>query len=422
MHVVTLLNRVHPIKGWTYSSVRLVSSRSKDCIEVEVIPFRRNRPICSVCGKPGPIYDHGGNVQRRFRFIPILAVAVMLLYTMRRVDCKTCGRVLVEKVPWSDGKSDLCNALKSFLATWAKRMSWKDVARAFHVGWDAVYTSVEWVVEYGRQHVDLSGITAIGVDELSRCKGHKYVSLVYQINDGIKRLLWIGFERKASTLNSFFDWFGADRSRMIKFVCSDMWKPYMNVIKMRATNAINILDRFHIVNNLGKVIDKIRCQEVSWLRMRGHPAYLKKMRWILLKKPRNLKKSERDKRDKLIMRSNLRSVRAYLFRLDFEHVWCYKIASHAGAFLDQWCRRVMRSRIEPLKKYAKSIRKHRALLLNYFDAAKIFSSGIIEGLNNKARVGLRRAYGIRGKKVLELVLYHQLGALPEPPVTHRFAG
>lgn len=422
MHVATLLNRVHPIKGWTYKRVSHVSSPKKECIEVEVVPFNRNMPICSVCGKAGTTYDHGSGTVRRFRFIPLWAVAVVLLYVMRRVDCTTCGRVVVERVPWAEGKSDLCTAFKSFLATWAKRMSWKDVARAFHVGWDAIYVSVDWVVAYGRKHVDLSGITAIGVDELSRAKGHKYVTLVYQINQGMKRLLWVGFERKKATLHSFFDWLGEERSRMLNFVCSDMWRPYLTVIKKRAVNAINILDRFHIVNNLGKVVDKIRCEEVSSLRMKGLPAYLKKMRWILLKKPKNLKTSERSKRDKLLIRSNLKSVKAYLFRLDFEHVWCYKIAKHAGEFLDQWCRRVMRSRIEPLKKYAKSIRKHRPLLLNYFEASKMFTSGIIEGLNNKARVGLRRAYGIRGTKVLEIVLYHQLGELPEPPVTHRFAG
>ena len=82
----------------------------------------------------------------------------------------------------------------------------------------------------------------------------------------------------------------------------------------------------------------------------------------------------------------------------------------------------MRSKIELLKKFAKSMRKHKPLILNYFEGLKEFSSGVVEGLNNKARVGMRRAYGIRGKKTLELVLYHQLGKLPEPPVTHRFAG
>jgi len=422
MHIETLLNRYHPIKGWTYTHAHLVSSRGKDCIEVEIEPFKRNKPVCSGCGRPGPGYDHGGNAVRRFHFIPIFAVSVVLLYTMRRVDCKTCNKVLVEKVPWSDGKSQLTHAFMSFLATWAKRMSWKDVARAFHVGWDSVYTAVEWVVTYGRQHMDLSGITAIGVDELSRSKGHKYLTLTYQIDPGRKRLLWVGHDRKAKTLNAFFDWLGEDRSNQIRYVCSDMWKPYLQVIQKRAKNALNILDRFHIVTNLGKVVDKVRCQEVAWLRMKGYPAYLKKMRWILLKKPRNLKKSQRVKRDKLLLRFNLRSVRAYLLRLDFEHVWSYKIPEHAGDFLEQWCRRVMRSRIEPLKKFAKSIRKHQGLILNYFKAAKMFSSGIVEGLNNKARVGMRRAYGIRGNKVLELVLYHQLGDLPEPPITHRFAG
>src|SRR5580658_7219343 len=100
MHIETLLNRYHPIQGWTYTRVHLVSARKGDCIEVEIKPFKRNKPICSGCGRPGPGYDHGDNTARRFRFIPVFAVSVMLLYTMRRVDCKGCNKVLIEKVPW----------------------------------------------------------------------------------------------------------------------------------------------------------------------------------------------------------------------------------------------------------------------------------------------------------------------------------
>ncbi len=80
----------------------------------------------------------------------------------------------------------------------------------------------------------------------------------------------------------------------------------------------------------------------------------------------------------------------------------------------------MRSRIEPLKKFVRTVRNHRELLLNYFRARKAFSSGIVEGLNNKAKVTMRRAYRFRTFEMLELVLYHELGKLPEPKLTHCF--
>src|SRR4029077_7172062 len=92
----------------------------------------------------------------------------------------------------------------------------------------------------------------------------------------------------------------------------------------------------------------------------------------------------------------------------------------AGKFLDEWCRQVMRSRIEPMKKIARSLRQHRELILNYFRAQKMLSSGVVEGLNNKAKVTMRKSYGFRTFRCLELALYHSLGKLPEPESTHDF--
>jgi transposase len=121
-----------------------------------------------------------------------------------------------------------------------------------------------------------------------------------------------------------------------------------------------------------------------------------------------------------LMRYNLHSVRAYLLKEDFRHLWNYESTAWAGKFLDRWCGQVMRSRIEPLKKVARTLRAHRELILNYLRARKEFSSGVIEGLNNKAKVTMRKSYGFRTFRVTELALYHSLGKLPEPELTHRF--
>ena len=97
-----------------------------------------------------------------------------------------------------------------------------------------------------------------------------------------------------------------------------------------------------------------------------------------------------------------------------------QLAGLGRQFLDEWCRQTMRSRIEPFKKIARSLRQHRELILNYFHAQKLISSGVVEGLNNKAKVTMRKSYGFRTYRVLELVLYHSLGRLPEPELTHDF--
>ena len=115
-----------------------------------------------------------------------------------------------------------------------------------------------------------------------------------------------------------------------------------------------------------------------------------------------------------LLRYNLSTVRAYLLKEAFQQLWEYDSPAWAGKFLDEWCRQTMRSRIEPMKKIARSLRNHRDLILNYFRAHKMLSSGVVEGLNNKAKITMRKSYGFRTYRVLELALYHSLGKLPEP--------
>ena len=131
---------------------------------------------------------------------------------------------------------------------------------------------------------------------------------------------------------------------------------------------------------MNKALDEVRAAESRRMAQAGFEPVLKKTRWCLLKRKQNL----------------------------------------TGKFLDEWRRQTIRSRIEPMKKIARTLRHHRALILNYFRAQKQFSSGVIEGLNNKAKVTMRRSYGFRTFRILELALYHSLGKLPEPELTHKF--
>ena len=151
----------------------------------------------------------------------------------------------------------------------------------------------------------------------------------------------------------------------------------------------------------------------------GHEPVLKKTRWCLLKRKANLTSTQRLRLRDLV-RYNLGTVRAYLLKEDFHQFWDYASPTWAGKFLDDWCHQTMRSRIEPMKKIAKMLRAHRDLILNYFKAKKVMSSGVVEGLNNKAKVTMRKSYGFRTFRVTELALYHTLGKLPEPQLTHRF--
>jgi len=327
--------------------------------------------------------------------------------------------VVVEEVPWSDGKHQLTKAYMLFLARWARKLSWQETAEAFHTSWEKVCFAVEYVVGWGLEHRTLAPIRAIGVDEIQYAKGHKYLTLVYQIDQGITRLLWVGRERTIVSFQEFFTLIGKELAAQIEFVCSDMWQPYLDVIRRNCSQALHILDRFHVVAKMNKALDDVRAAESRKMAQDGHEPLLKKSRWCVLKRKENLTTQQKIRlRD--LLRYNLQTVRAYLLKEDFQQFWDYNSPTWAGKFLDFWCFQTMRSRIEPMKKIARTLRTHRALLLNYFKARKQYSSGVIEGLNNKAKVTMRKSYGFRTFRVLELALYHSLGKLPEPELTHEF--
>lgn len=306
-----------------------------------------------------------------------------------------------------------------YLAHWAKKLSWKEVATSFKTSWEKVYKSVEYVVNWGLGKRDLNDITAIGVDEIQWHKGHKYLTLVYQINSGCTRLLWIGKDRTETTFNQFFDFLGKERTAKLEFVCSDMWKAYLKVIKQKASHTLHILDRFHIVARLNKALDEVRAEEHRNMKHDGYEPILTKSRWLLLKRPENLTQHQEAKLSDLL-KYNLKSMRAYLLKEDFQQLWNYDSPVWAGKFLDRWTTRVMRSQIAPLKREAKTIRKHKDLILNWFRAKKMFSSGIVEGLNTKVKLTVRKSYGFKTFKCTEIALYHALGKLPEPHLTHEF--
>jgi len=242
MHLKSILNRLEPLKSFVYKEQRLVEvPGGQPFLEVDIEPRANGRPICSGCGKKRPGYDK--LAARRFEFVPLWNMAVYFEYVMRRVDCPTCG-VVVERVPWAEGKGHLTTSYRWFLARRAKRLSWTDTAVAFNTTWENVFRSVKHAVLWGVAHRDLSGIEAIGVDEIQWRSGHTYLTLVYQIT-GCKRLLWVSHDRTEQSLRKFFEALTDDVRTGIRFVCSDMWKPSLNVIAEQSPQTLHVLDRFH---------------------------------------------------------------------------------------------------------------------------------------------------------------------------------
>ena len=409
MRIQTILNRVEKFKSFVYGEARLEEQDDGPALIVEVRPRKNGRPYCSGCGRPGRMYD--SLECRRFEFVPLWGIVVFLAYRMRRVDCKRCG-VTVEMAPWCDGKNQLTT-------TWAKRLSWSEVASIFRTSWDSVCRTVGHAVEWGLAHRDLSGLTSLGVDEIAWGRGHRYLTLVYDIGGATRRLLAVAEERTEASLRSCLNGLGETACNQVRFVCSDMWQPYLKVIAEELGKAIHVLDRFHVMQKFGKALDEIRAEESKRLRRDGYEPVLKRSRWCLLKRPGDLTEKQTVKLSQLL-KYNLRTVRAYLLREEFQRLWEYKRAWWAGKFLDEWTGRVMRSRLEPMKKVARTIRSHQPLILNWFRARGEISAGAVEGLNNKVKLVTRKSYGFRTPEVAKLALLHNLGDLPEPKRTHRF--
>jgi transposase len=171
--------------------------------------------------------------------------------------------------------------------------------------------------------------------------------------------------------------------------------------------------------HLGKAIDEVRAQEVRDLKAQGAEPVLTKTRWLLLKRPERLNERQTSRLSELL-RHNLKTVRSYLLKEEFQRFWDYRSPAWARCFLDEWCAKTLRSQLEPMKRVARMLRNHRELILNWFRAQGQLSSGVVEGFNTKAKLTTRKAFGFRTSHALQIALYHTLGALPEPEVTHRF--
>jgi len=417
VRVETLLNKVYSFKSFVYSKVHFETQSNEDVLVIEIAPRKNGQVHCSRCRRQCPVYDRMADT-RDFDFIPLWNIRVVFRYRMRRVRCPVCG-VKVERIPWADGKMRIAKPFQLFLAVWAERLSWKETANAFHTSWDSVYRSVEHVVSYGLKHRNINNIAAIGVDEVQVHAGHNYITLVYQIDAGIRRLLYVGKGRTVKSLLGFFREIGKGKSQRIKFVCSDMWKPYLKVIGKKAPQALHVLDRFHVVQHMGKAIDKIRNEEAKRLEKEGFENVLKRSKYCFLKNEENLTDKQKTKLDD-ILKYDLKTVRAYLLKQSFRLFWTYKSPYWAERYLEKWCASAMRSQLEPIKKFVKTVRNHQSLIMNYFKAMKAYSSGVVEGLNRKVNLVTRKSYGFRSDKILGIALLHHLGKLPRPEFNHKF--
>ena len=249
----------------------------------------------------------------------------------------------------------------------------------------------------------------LGIDEVSRKKGHQYLTLVYDLERG--ELVWVGKERTKDTLRRFFDELGPRRSRNLQVVSMDMWRPYLDVVRQRAPQATVCFDRFHVVRHLNAAVDEVRRALVRKLSGPGR-ALVKGTRFVLLKNPWKPTPQQRQSRQALVRRNSPLS-RAWYLKEDFQRFWDYLSEGWAKRHLEKWLWWASHSRLDPFKDFARMIREHVDGILAWTKLR--ITNGALEGMNNKVKLVSHRSYGLHNHDRYIEAIYHNCGALPLPP-------
>jgi transposase len=294
------------------------------------------------------------------------------------------------------------------VAELARHLSWQETARHFRLDWKSVATVVRRAVEYGLAQRRRRPLHILGIDEVSRRKGHHYLTVVYDLERGV--LLWVGEDRTEETLTRFFAELGRRRSATIQVVCLDMWRPYLKAVRDHAANAQVLFDRFHLVQHLNRAVDEVRRSEMR--RLSGtEKASFKKTRFLLLKNPWNLRTDERERLSTLV-RWNTPIVRAYYLKEAFQLFWDYRQTGRAADHLRRWMHSAMRSRLEPFKDFVRLLRGHLEGVLAWTRLR--VSNGALEGMNNKIKLVSHRSFGFRSVRNYVAAIYHCCARLPLP--------
>jgi transposase len=367
------------------------------------------RPRCSGCGRKEDRV-HDVHVARSWRHLDFGGVRVSLVYNLRRIRCRKCG-VTVEKVPWTD--STVARFTQDFddqVAFLAQEMSKTAVENLMGIAWRTVGTIIERVVKRRRPGDALANLSAIGIDELSYRKQHHYITLVTNHDTGT--VVWGKAGKDAATLKAFFVELGEEKCRSIKVVTIDMSGAFIKAVREMLPHAQIVFDRFHVQQLASNALDEVRRDE--WQALRGTPEAegVKNLRWPLLKSKWNLNQGDRERLSDL-PEQNARLYRGYMLKEALANILGGTRADVVDRKLREWVAWAQRSRLEPFRRVAKTIATHLPDIVAYVSWK--LTNGLSEGLNNKARLLTRRAYGFHSAEaVIAMVMLCCTGLQIEP--------
>lgn len=394
MRATSLLRAVLGMEHTRVTGVEI----SETAVIVDVAPATRVAR-CGGCGcRCRRVYDAR---TRTWRHLDFAGVEVELRYRLRRVDCARCG-VTTELVPWAEPGSGFTREFEDVIAFLAQRMDKTSITELMGIGWETVGRIIERVVARRGLDDPFEGLTHVSIDELSYRRRHKYVTVVTDLKRS--RVIWVAPGKNADTVRAFFDALGAERAKGVELVAIDMSGAYIEAVREKAPKARLVFDRFHVQRLVHDALDKVRREQVRELRELDPAAAkeLKHTRFALQKNPWNLTQPEGE-RLSVLQRTNQPTYRGYLLKESLCDILDHRQPNVARSKLLEWCGWAQRSRLEPFRKAAATVKSHIEGIVDYVRTR--WTTAISEGKNGKIRTITRRSFGFHDVSALIAMIF-----------------
>lgn len=354
---------------------------------------------CSQCGSNNVV--RRGDKDRWFRSSPIGGKLTWVIASIPRVKCRDCQQLRQIAVGFADPRRTFTKGWAAYALDLTRHMTIKDVAETLMVGWDAIKDIKKRYLQKHFAKPSLKDVRRIAIDEICIGKGHRYVTLVLDLDTGA--VLFVGQGKSADSLLPF--WKRLKRKRgQIEAVAIDMSAAYISAVQTHLPNAAIVFDHFHVVKLMNEKLSALRRELFRDTNESAGKKVLKGTRWLLLKNPDNLN-DEKDEAARLeeALKLNQPLATGYYLKEDLRQFWSQSSKAAAQRFLTSWCERAVSSGIKQLITMANTLQSLSYGLLNYYDHP--ISTGPLEGTNNKIKTLQRQHYGIRDREYFELLIY-----------------
>jgi len=345
---------------------------------------------------------------RVWQDIPVYGCSVLLWYWPKEILCPTHGRVQ-EDIPWAETYARITYRFEYAMLVYCQLMTQKAAAKILNISKSTLSDLLHRVINRIRYGHRIRGLKSVGIDEISYCKGHKYATIVYDLERSC--VVWVGQGKSRKTIDKFFKEMLSDSQKSkIKWASCDMSQTYIGAIEDHCPNATLVLDHFHVAKAWNEAVDKVRKEEWRKASMNERKV-LKGLRWLLFKHSSNRSKKESHILNDL-RKGNRHIHRAWVLKDEFEQFWNYKALWVAKRFLKSWMTTALKSRLEPIRKFVKTIRKHIDHILPFIGSR--LTNAIAEGLNRIIKIVKNRASGFQNLQAFTDMIFLTVGDVDIP--------